>query len=57
MTKCKFCGTDYFLLMNSNMKLFCDQKCLDEFVKERNEQYLHDNWREWARMMGAKIIE
>lgn len=32
---------------------FCSKQCMEEW----GEEYMKNNWREYAKMMGARIVE
>ena len=58
MTHCNWC--EKWLGSNEPVEMedpepiaFCDNKCLNEYVDE----YMSNNWRDYGRMMGIKIIE
>ncbi len=55
---CKWCNelitsAPYRAGIIEKVVMFCDDKCLNEYVDE----YMSDNWRDYGRLMGARIVE
>lgn len=53
MNKCLNCGKRVILLDVGKHIHFCDMECLKDWADE----YLSDNWRDYAYMMGARVID
>ncbi len=55
MNDCRNCGKVIKLAPHTPLCVitFCDYKCLSEWA----EEYAQKNWKDVARMMGARIVE